>query len=105
MKRFALVALTAIFAVTLMTVVSSAEETSEENMGACHQALLRSRWKIETSSNWATRNAEPEAIAMRGVANQIERITATAKPATTTSRARCGPKARLERSVTRKATG
>src|SRR5690606_5335807 len=85
--------------------VSSAELNSEEIIGACHQAASRRRWKMEISSICATRKALPEAMAMRGVASQIESTTATAKPATTTSRARAGPKARLDRSVTRNATG
>src|SRR5690606_14680412 len=86
-------------------IVSSAEDTRDENSGACHQALLRSRSKIAISRNCARRNAVPDAMAIRGVASQIDNTTATAKPQTTTRRARCGPRCRFVRSVTRNATG
>ncbi|MNL79494.1 hypothetical protein D3C87_2061100 [compost metagenome] len=59
----------------------------------------------EISSNWPNRKAEPEAIAMRGVAAKKERTIATRKPTTTTRRAMRGPKWRLVRSVTRNAKG
>src|SRR5690348_2031605 len=79
--------------------VSSAELTIDEKSGGRHQAWRRSRSKIVMSRSWATRNAVPEAIAMRGVASQIDRITAITKPATTTLRAPITPNRLLARSV------
>lgn len=45
--------------------------------GAFHQARLRNWLKTAMSRSWPTRNAVPEAMAMRGVAAQIDSTMAT----------------------------
>ena len=69
--------------------------------GARHHAPSRKRLKIVTSSNWAIRNAEPEATAMRTVTSGPnspmicvpinEHISPTTKPTSTTRRAADAP--------------
>ena len=85
--------------------VSTAEPNRLPASGACHQLMRRSRLNTPMSRSWPNRKAVPEASAMRGVASQIDSITARAKPKYTTCRATAGPKRRLVRSLTRKATG
>jgi hypothetical protein len=63
------------------------EPITVETSGGSHQTRLRSRSKIDTSSSCAIRKAEPEAIAIRGVASQIDSATAMMKPMKTTIRA------------------
>jgi len=60
--------------------VSIVEAIAEEPSGACHQGRLRSRSKIKTSLSCAIRKALPDAIAIRGVANQMDKMTANANP-------------------------
>ena len=85
--------------------VSRVDPSADETSGACHHLAFRSRSNTHTSASWATRNAPPEAAAMRGVASHAESAAAHAKPTSTTRRAPRGPKRRLVRSVTRKANG
>src|SRR5690606_21303384 len=85
--------------------VSSAEPSTVEDSGARHYVYRPSLLMTVTSSNCPTRNAVPEASAMRGVESHAEMTTAMAKPASTTLRAAAGPNRRLVRSLTRKATG
>src|SRR3546814_7539915 len=56
--------------------VSTTEPMAEDTSGARHHAPARRRLQIATSSSWATRNAVPDAMAMRGVASQIDSTTA-----------------------------
>src|SRR5690606_1131399 len=53
-------------------IVSSTEPNMAAAKGAFHQVLRRRRSKTVMSISCAKRKAEPEAIAMRGVASQID---------------------------------
>ena len=53
-------------------IVSITEPITDETKGARHQRPSRRRLNTATSRSWATRNAVPEAMAMRGVAKTTE---------------------------------
>src|SRR5690606_24530284 len=86
-------------------IVSRTDPQKVEMNGAHHHFPWRRRSKIFTSSSCAKRNAEADAIAMRGVASFIEIASAMTKPTRTSCRAARTPKVRLVRSVIRKAMG
>ncbi len=61
--------------------VSSTEPNIAAANGAFHQVLRRRPLNTVMSSNCARRKAEPEAMAMRGVASQTDMTTPSTKPA------------------------
>jgi hypothetical protein len=63
------------------TTVSTIEPSAEPAKGACHQGARRRRSNTTMSSNWPTRNAVPEATAIRHGASSSEAATPAAKPA------------------------
>ena len=74
--------------------VSSVALQVVATIGARHQLPLRRRSNTLISSNCAAINALHDAIAIRGVASQIDNTTASAKPHQATVRAARGPKRR-----------
>ncbi|MNT90878.1 hypothetical protein D3C72_2318860 [compost metagenome] len=87
------------------TAVSSTAASSVATSGARHQVPWRRRLNTLMSSHCESKNAEPDAMAMRTGASTSEAATATANPTHATRRACCGPWARLTSSLTKKATG
>ncbi|MNN89034.1 hypothetical protein D3C81_2067940 [compost metagenome] len=63
------------------SIVSTTEPNIAAANGAFHHVLRRRRLKTVMSINCAIRNAEPEAMAIRGVASQIDMSTPSTKPA------------------------
>ena len=85
--------------------VSTADATTEEISGALHHADFLNLLNIKTSNSCATKNAVPEASAIRTSANTIEKTTPSPKPNRMTFCAIDVPKILLFRSVTRNASG